>query len=174
MIIGGVDPGKATGLAVMGPGRPISVVTLDGRKLPQVVSYVQQIARLGQEEGCGSVLVIENQFAGLYPKGAGSSGSTINLKAIATLFRRRHEWEIIAEVYGVPTIAVYPSTWQTVLRSVPRYHSDGSLRSTKARAILLASQLWPRAPVNWTPDKADAALIAEWYRRSKLLEDAKL
>ena len=160
-IIVGVDPGENCGVAVLGAGKLLSIHAIRGSRLASISAVFKGLVPLAQSGG-GAIVVVENQFGRFH-----GPGKKLNLKALGTLFRRRHEWELLAEVYGVPTATVYPSSWQTQLAAAPKLYPDGSKRSTKARAVLVCGQLWP-AQEGWTEDTADAALIARWYRQQQI------
>ena len=159
-IIVGVDPGEHCGVAVLRSGNLSSIHAVRGSRLASIAAVFKGLLPLAEDHGV--VVVIENQFGALHGR-----GRKLNLRALATLFRRRHEWELLAEIYGVPTDTVYPSSWQTQLAAASRSYPDGSPRSTKARAILVCGQLWP-AQDGWTEDTADAALIARWYWQQQI------
>jgi len=160
-LVVGVDPGKQCGVAVLLKGRLRNTTPIRGDRLSAISGVVASVARLAEEHG-GVVVVVEDQFGKAH-------GGKLNLKALATLFRRRHEWEILCEVYGIPTSRVYPASWQTQLKGAPKRYPDGSKRSTKARALLVCGMIWP-AHEGWTDDTADAALIARWYWQQQIAQ----
>jgi len=160
-LICSVDPGKLCGVAVRVPGRPPTLHRVRGNRLADVARIVMSLRALADEKGVRPVVVIENQFGAMR---SGRDGKpSINLKGLATLYRRRHEWEILCQLYGIEVETVWPSTWQTQLKQVPPHNPDGSKRSTKAKSLHLAARKWPTI-FDWTEDTADAALIGEWYR----------
>lgn len=169
-LITAVDPGKFCGVAIFFPGRGTPTVRrLSGDQLPEVASIVASVRKAADEHKVKATIVIENQFGKVRRNQDGKE--TINIKALQTLMRRRHEWEILAEVYGIQTTTVYPVTWQTILNQVPKLNSDGSKRTTKARSLQLAARKFPKI-YDWTEDTADAANIGEWYRFKLMSESA--
>lgn len=161
-VIVGVDPGDHCGVAFMCSGLLHGIHSIRGSRLASISAVFKGLLPLADDHG-GAVVVVENQFGAFH----GPGKRRINIPALGTLFRRRHEWEILAEIYKVPTATVYPSSWQTQLAAASRSYQDGSPRSTKARAILVCGQLWP-SQEGWTEDTADAALIARWYWQQQI------
>lgn len=154
MIVVGVDPGKLCGVAIL-KGRSLAVAaTIRGDRLSQIVAIVQQAKKLG-----ANVLAIELQH-GMRPK----SGK-VNYKSLGTLFKRRHAWEVIAELYGLRTVGVWPSTWQTQLKAAARLDENGNKRTTKQRSVEVARFMFGKDAIK-DDAQADAALIAKWYVNS--------
>ncbi len=152
-LIFGVDPGKSAALSCFDEARLLWVTELRGDILSSVVGAVQ---RIKQEPGGGREIVIELQYI--------ARGKKANPKTTAALLKRRHTWEILAELYALPIQGVHPSTWQsTQLRTAPRFAEDTSKLSTHQRMVMVASRLWPK--VRWTHDMAAAALIARHHQR---------
>lgn len=150
MIVVGVDPGKMCGVAFLKGRRLMTAMTIRGDRLDQIVAAVQQAKKLG-----AAVIVIELQH-GQRPK-----GGKVNYKSLATLFKRRHAWEVIAELYGLRCEGVWPSTWQTQLKSAARLDEDGNKRTTKERSIEVARFYYGETIKD--AEQSDAALIARWY-----------
>lgn len=150
-VVLGVDPGKSCGIACFVGRRLIWAREIRGDILMDVVGVVQQIKRLRDEHG-SVIMAIELQFLG--------RGKKQNPKSLEALHKRRHTWEILAEVHGIPRVGVWPGTWQsTQLRTVPRYDDDYNKMSTHKRMVIAAQNRWPKT--KWTHDMAAAALIGK-------------
>jgi uncharacterized protein YjaZ len=76
--------------------------------------------------------------------------------------KRRHSWEVIAELYGLRTVGVYPATWQTQLKAAARLDENGDKRTTKQRSVEVARFMFGQDSIR-DAEQADAALIAKWY-----------
>lgn len=149
-----VDPGAKCGVAVLLNGRPVFVQTVRGDLLREVTAVVQMVARLQEQHGM-AVVVVELQFA--------SRGKKQNPKSMATLYKRRHVWEILAEIYGLVVEGVYPATWKTVLGEIETWDDDGKKRDTKAKARVYADRRFPgKAKDN---EQGDALSMAHWRWR---------
>lgn len=136
---------------------------VNGTALKEIDQVVRSLRELADRHNAKPYVAIENQFG----------GSRTGFKSIETLLRRRHEWEILCEIYGVEVVRVYPATWQgALLNRVPKFNSDGTKKTTKARSLLLATKLWPKVE-GWTQDTAEAAAIAEWFR-TRLMREGML
>lgn len=108
------------------------------------------------------VLACENQFTGR--PGGGKKSAPFNPKAVASLLKRRHEWEIIAELRGIAYSAVYPASWQSILKISPAIGG-----STKTRAKALCDAKWPGLKLP-TEDAMDAACLSYWYDLTQMRE----
>lgn len=151
-----VDPGESFGAALFMHGQFEC-----GWSGAADISAVARIVKF--THGCdvggntSKVVVVENQFV--------SKGKQ-NPKALATLLKRRHMWEIIAEVVGVAVApAIYPASWQTILAESPAVGGD-----TKEKSMALAKLRWPDRMDDATGDLADAACMGLWYTRMQMLE----
>lgn len=155
-VILAVDPGAKCGVAVLVHGRLVLLRTVRGDLIGDVLAVIQLVAKLQAEHGM-ALVVVELQFT---PK-----GKKQNPKSLATLYKRRHVWEILAEVYGLMVEGVYPSTWQTVLGEVEDWDDNGKKRDTKAKARVYADRRFPgRAKDN---EQGDAASMGWWrWRRA--------
>lgn len=151
MLTGGVDPGKACGLALLSGRRLALARSLRGDDLKTIIAFAQRLKRLGDENG-GIRMAIELQHGGRGPK--------INFKSLATLYKRRHMWEFAFELVGVEYETVWPSTWQSQLKATARLTPRGAKRSTKDRSIELARFYFGDSIID--DAQADAALIARW------------
>ncbi len=147
----GVDPGKVCGVVALLRRRLIWATTIRGDILPQVAASVQLIVELAAKHG-GATVAIELQH--------GARGKKVNYKSLDTLYRRRHEWETLLQLYSIPVVQVWPATWQSQLTEVPRLDGKGKVRDTKTRSKELARQRFGDRIVD--DAQADAALIARW------------
>lgn len=155
-VILGVDPALACGVACLVHGRPVLVDTIRGDSLSPILGVVQELMKLQKKHG-QTVLVVELQFAG--------RGERLNPKSYETLVKRRHYWEILAEIYGLTIEGVYPSTWQTVLADEPKVDAMGEKRSIKERSKAHANRHFPGAANDY--EQSDALGIAQWrWRRA--------
>lgn len=147
-----IDPGARFGAAMYVSGG-MEFVEFGKQDLATVARVIQRASRVDTD----AVLVVENQFS--------QRGGRANPKALATLFRRRHMWEIVAEIRGLRVSpAIYPATWQTVLRESPAVTGD-----TKEKSRALAALRHPELD-DMTDDLADALCMGLWYTRRQLVE----
>jgi hypothetical protein len=155
-VILAVDPGAKCGVVVLVHGRPVLVRTVRGDLIGEVLAVIQAVVKLQETHGM-AVVVVELQFMG--------RGSKSNPKSMATLYKRRHLWEILAEVYGLMVEGVYPATWQTVLGEVESWDDAGKKRDTKAKARVYADRRYPgKAKDN---EQSDALCMGHWrWRRA--------
>lgn len=109
----------------------------------------------------GATIVVERQFLG--------RGASANPATFEKLVCARDQWRVVCAIMVVPFVMVYPSTWQSQLKAVPRTHAplfDGARRvgqrSTHERMLELARELYGEDAIA-THDEAAAALIARWY-----------
>lgn len=178
-----VDPGAKFGAALFVRGRLVELWA--GKQTIVEVACISAMAgnmtRNRERDSRGldpdddldvsMVLVIENQFQGApgpRKPGAKSKPKPFNPKAIASLIKRRHEWEIVAELRGFPFgEAIYPATWQTILKESPAVGG-----TTKEKSMALATKRWP--DFEFTEDGADAACLGLWYCRQQLVEHVEL
>lgn len=159
MLIVGVDPGDHCGVAFYAPGCAPQILSVKGRDIPAILGVIQSVELAAKDYG-GAEIVIERQFGAIRKNKQG--GQSINLKALEALYRRRHEWEILAELYGIRTLSVYPVVWQSKMLAIaPKFGAGGQKLTTKARSLYAVAKLWPNVE-GWTEDRADAALIARW------------
>lgn len=155
-VILGVDPGAACGVACLVQGRPVLVDTIRGDSLRPILGVVQELVRLREQHG-QTVLVVELQFAG--------RGEKFNPKSFEALVKRRHYWEVLAEIYSLTVEPVYPGTWQTVLADEPKVDEEGAARSIKERSKAHADRYFPGLAKDF--ERADALGIAHWrWRRA--------
>ena len=153
MIVVGVDPGELCGVAIIEGRHLLKAHTVKGSDAKVVLGLVQQVAKVGAEQG-GVVVVVELQFA--------ARGRRSNPKGLATLMKRRHVWEVLCEIYGVRVADVWPASWQSQLKIAPRLGADGSKRTTKQRSLEAARFYFGDDSIQ-DAEQADAALIARWY-----------
>jgi hypothetical protein len=155
-VIVAVDPGAKCGVAIFVHGVPVFVRTIRGDLTAHAAGVLELVQRLQEEHGM-AVIVVELQFAG--------RGKKSNPKALATLHKRRHVWEILADVYRIAVEAVYPATWQTVLGEVAGYDERGEKRDTKAKARAYCEERWPGRAKD--DEQGDAMAMGHWrWRRS--------
>lgn len=150
-VCAGVDPGKVCGVVALLRRRLTWATTIRGDILPQVVRCVQLLAELGAKHG-GVSVAIELQH--------GARGKKQNHKSLETLYRRRHEWETLLQLYSIPIVQVWPATWQSQLSEVPRLDGKGNVRGSKVRAVELARNLYGKSIIDEA--QAEAALMARW------------
>lgn len=156
MVVVGIDPGARCGLAVVRGRRLVSVQTVNGDNLQEIVGWVREIVRLKkaeEERGRQLAVVIELQYQPRLRK---------NPKSLETLYRRRHTWEVLLALYEITAHQVWPATWQSQLKCSNRYDQHGNTRSTKSRSIEVARFFWGDDAVK-DSEQADAALIARWF-----------
>lgn len=130
MAILAIDPGTKTGGALFLGGAPI-IFTLtkpDAFAIVRVVKWAK--------EGLPSIeLVIEDQHIGRGPKA--------NPATTLSITRAAERWIVIAELFGVKTIQVQPSTWrEPLLVGVPKRDRTGKVLDKKARTKILIQRLW--------------------------------
>lgn len=156
-----IDPGERAGIAVF-IKRDGSFV-LDGAwEVENRVKPVSEtITRFAGGSGPG-VVVLERQYFK-------------QINGLETLLRYRHEWEIIATVFGLPSVLIYPSSWQSkMLSGKGRQKKDPEGNAigpdSKEQALEACSKLWPGHDDIWLfhEDARDAALIGRFY--ANLLE----
>ena len=155
-----VDPGRSCGVALLLHGHPVLVRTVRGDLLGHILAVIQHVAKLQAEHGMATV-VLELQYQPRESKDGKRRGS--NPKALATLYKRRHYWEILAEVYGLAVELVYPATWQTVLGEVPKLDAEGNKRTTKARARAYAEKHFKGKAKD--DEQGDALAMGHWRWR---------
>lgn len=166
-----VDPGEHFGAALFRLGE-LKGVVCDLHSLQRVSSVIAwalaSIEAVDPYTTNEVALVIEKQFLG--------RGKMFNPVAVETLMFRRHTWELVAQLRNIPVGCVYPSSWQTLLKAVPREpgkaKSNRGGRQTKKRAIELATRRWPHLGDKFkeSSDLADAALIGLWYSNEQMRE----
>lgn len=159
-----IDPGEAYGFALFRRGE-LRFVTAADHTLGAVANTVKW-AR--EQVGADTLaMVVENQYTG--------RGGKFNPKALDALIKRRCTWEVVAELNGVPWARVFPSSWQTILKSVPKDPGKKG-RQTKERARTLALRRWPsqRETFEASGDACDAALIGLWYSNKQVKEHPEL
>ena len=159
-----IDPGEAFGAALLKRGELVTVFTAD-HSLANVSGIVS-----GALERCDSDLglVVEQQFLG--------RGAKFNPKTTESLMKRRHTWELVAELRKVAWDRVAPASWQAILKAVPRDPSVKG-RQTKVRSMTLACRRWPHLAGHFQSrgaDVADAALMGLWYSNQQLREHPRL
>ena len=156
-VILAVDPGARCGVAVLVRGRAVLVQTIRGDKVGDVAGALALVERMQEKHGM-AVMVIEAQYV---PRGRKQ-----NPKALATLYKRRHIWEILATLYRVAVEdPVYPSTWKTVFREIENWDDDGKERTTKDKARAYVERYFPGRAKDG--EQADALCIAHWrWRRT--------
>jgi hypothetical protein len=150
-----VDPGKHGAAAWWIGDRFINARLVENTKeaVTGVLQWAQAEAK-GHGKG-GLVLLIERQFQHM--------GKRANVSTTEALMRSRFLWEILGEVLDIPTVLVWPATWQTQLTLAPAQDDKGRKMSTKAKSIWVASRyILDR---KWTDGEADAALIGRWHVR---------
>lgn len=149
----GIDPGKVAGVTVLTGRRLTWTQTLRGDMLMQILAAVQRVHRYQKRTGHSVRAAIELQF--------GARGKKSNPKSLETLMRRRHQWETLLEIYAIPIVTVWPATWQSQLKEVPRLDGKGNKRDTKTRSLELARRVYGEE--NIADDaQSDSALIARW------------
>ena len=153
MIVVGVDPGEHCGVAVVKGRRLLKAHVVKGDDLRVILGLVQQIKKVGEEQG-GVVVVIEIQHA--------ARGKAFNPKTLGVLMKRRHLWEILCELYEIKVVPVWPSSWQSQLKIAARVGPRGGKRSTKDRSMETARFYFGDEAID-DHNKADASLIARWY-----------
>lgn len=115
-------------------------------------------AIVGEAKRVGATVVVERQFL----------GNNGNVASMEKLICARDQWRVVCAIMGVPFVMVFPSTWQSQLKAVPRTHAplfEGGkvgTRSTHERMTELARELYGKDRID-THDQAAAALIARWY-----------
>jgi hypothetical protein len=150
-VILGVDPGKNGAVACLVQGRPAFAETIRGDSLRPILGVVQHMLKLREQHGL-TVIVVELQYIGRDAK--------FNPRSFETLLKRRHYWEILAEIYGLPVEQVYPATWQTVLRDQPKKTEDGTKIGIKVRSKAHADRFFPGVAKDY--EQSDALGIAHW------------
>lgn len=98
-----------------------------------------------------------------------------NVKTFESVLRRRHTWDVLAELFGIEVEAVNPTKWQNAMfppgwASNPGKVKGEKRRRAKAHAIRIASKAWPTIQ-DWQKngDAADAAVMGAWWIESKIL-----
>jgi hypothetical protein len=158
----GVDPGKKCGVAILLHGSPVFVRTIRGDLTAHVAGVLALVESLQAGHG-PAALVVEAQFVTMARGKDGKSKS--NPKALATLYKRRHVWEVLCDVYRIMYEVVYPATWQTVLAEVPRLDDDGEKQDTKVRSMAYCADHYPGKAKD--AEQSDALAMASWrWRRS--------
>lgn len=114
---------------------------------------------VGEAKRAGATVVVERQFL----------GNNGNVATLEKLICARDQWRVVCFIMGVPFVMVFPSTWQSQLKAVPRMHSPlfdpkrrSGKRSTHERMLELAREHYGEDKIA-THDEAAAALIARWY-----------
>jgi hypothetical protein len=142
-----IDPGEKAGWAWITDGKYIRSGVIDGDSAPDCESFIRLSIR-------PDLLVCEDQYFG-----------RMRGKGLFTLLRRRHIWEIFAQLYGIPFEAVNPSTWQSYWH-IPKKGKKyiGTTTSHRKDAIIMVAEQFKR---NVQPDEADAILIGLWAARKR-------
>lgn len=136
-----VDPGEANAAALYRHRKLLDVKAYRGD--PPIAKMLGGLPE-------GSSVVLERQHMARH-KGK------INPRSVETLTKRRFAWEFEAErVGGLHVVLVYASSWQAIL---PRLRGS----TTKARARVFCTALWPDKAPTWTQDQCDAACLGQYY-----------
>lgn len=108
------------------------------------------------------IFVIEQQL--------GRSGNSA--QANFTIGKNVGILECIADILGLQVLAVYPQTWQTILKKVePQEFDNQKLDISKKKALTLALNTFPdvtlakkgRSKMNYLDGIADAICMQIWY-----------
>lgn len=102
-----------------------------------------------------SLVVIERQFM------KKREGGKVQISGFETLLRRRMAWEVIAEVFGLPTALIYPVSWQS--KHLAKKTGDDD--TTKDRARRSCMKTWPDRTNIWEnyENACDSALLGKFY-----------
>jgi hypothetical protein len=133
-----IDPGAKAGWAWITDGKYIRSGVIDGDSAPDCESFIRLSIR-------PDLLVCEDQYFG-----------RMRGKGLFTLLRRRHIWEIFAQLYGIPFESVNPKAWQCYWK-IPQKGKGKDAILTLARQYKKTAQ----------PDEADAILIGLWAARKR-------
>lgn len=143
MIIIGIDPGKRCGYSVFDALREeeIKSGTMNGDDPKAALALM--------EEHQPDVVVVEDQF---FKPG--------KLNGMKTLLYRRHVWEVLAKLKGIPFYEINNRTWQSYWK-VKAGDKEGIIR--------IATQVTSKQS---DYDEADACLIVRcWWARRQTQED---
>ena len=165
-----VDPGSRAGVAVFNQVEGRFCFELDGAwEVANRVKVVSEtIAKFADDPRPGAV-VLERQFFRIKagPKGAPKE---VQIHGHEALLRYRHEWEILAEVFGLSSVLIYPASWQSkMLPFKGRQKKDGEGNkvgpNTKEQALMACNQYWPHLEELWLfhENARDAALLGRFY-----------
>jgi hypothetical protein len=151
-----VDPGTRAGVAIHNRGDTaadlVAAWEVNGGSTKAIAGVVREFLAASD---LPKVMVIERQFM---KWSQGAAGAT---KGHETLLRRRHTWEVIAEIFGLPFALVYPVSWQS--KMLPTKEDDDD--DTKTRALRGCLDLYPDRSTLWRgyENARDAALLGRWY-----------
>lgn len=144
------DPGKNCGASLFVEGELIATWKCL-QSVEKVAGYIHALHQKAKSLGLKPLLIVENQFV---------HKDKSNPKTMADLYRRRYEWEIIAELRRVEYQVIYPASWQSILKL-----SRCRKGTTKDRSIALARTMWPNMDFN--EHSADAACMGYWYTKKQ-------
>ncbi len=162
-------------LIVVDPGDQCASVISANLKMVSISGATQSIYLINRQinsaiESAGGpdklLLVIEDQYL---------SNAWINPVTMDELYKRRHEWEFVAEMRGVAMVKVMPTSWQTVLKGSPiplivkKTKKGKGKKNTKERSIGLANRDYP-GEYSWNEHEADAINLYTWYTRLQASE----
>ena len=99
--------------------------------------------------------VVEGQWV---PRADEDGRPRQNPATLEVLYESRFVWSTVAKMMGIRVVVVKPSTWQTVLREIPR-EIAGEKLTTKNRSMRHGRLYWTAID---NDHKADAVGMAIW------------
>lgn len=146
-----VDPAKKFGAALFINSRLVRLWKGEQsiKKIRKILSFSSKKAEANGVKLC---VVVETQYLTTF--GKKGEKKKVNPKMMAALYKRRHEWEVIAEVWEIDYTNVYPVSWQVI-------HKLSLQKTTKAKSLEIARRKWPKA--SFDDNSADAACMGYWY-----------
>jgi hypothetical protein len=162
----GVDPGKRTGLGIVGPGLVGATILVEPTEA-QILKLLKPVRRYVTR------LAIEGQHVQTYPGKDQEVQAVLNWPSLLSLVQSRMRWEVIGRLLGFDVVIVLRQTWQGPM--LPK--AESPTETTKQRAKRAVVATWddvpkiesfdppkgkPRASTKVPYDSCDALLIARW------------
>jgi hypothetical protein len=157
----GIDPGTSGAIAVIAPSSGLieihdcptrSVRGSNGK--PKDILDFSGVASLLRSYRGNAIAVIEKVSAGLFRVDGDKQGegkrTAIGAVSASTFMQNFGAWQQACACNDIPTRLVTPSVWKRTV----------GLSKDKARSIRVAAELFPRADISDSHDRAEALMLA--------------